>query len=74
MSKESEYVGTTGPSTCPLDLQSCDATLPDQSCDTNGQNPKMDSMMKMIDKRFTTKFDETGGMKPDNTPGREMNR
>lgn len=69
-SKQEESIGTGGPATCPLDLKSCDATLPDQSCDTSGENPKMDAMMKMIDARIGTPFDETGGMKSNDTKSR----
>ena len=66
-----ECCGTTGPTTRPLDLQSDDATLPNQSSTTNGQNPKEDAMQKMIDDRLGgSKLDPIGGMKSDDTISR----
>ena len=64
---------TTGPQTCPLDLKSSEFGLRDQSSKTrDGSNPKEDAMLDMIDARVATKFDPTGGMKPDNEKSRSL--
>lgn len=62
---------TTGPQTCPIDLESDDATLPNQSSMTcDGTNPKQDRMQKMIDDRIGGgKFDPMGGMVTKAKPG-----
>ena len=68
---DSECVHTTGPETCPIDLESEDATLPDQSSYTcDGTNPKQDAMQRMIDARVGGgKFDPMGGMVTKAKPG-----
>lgn len=74
MAKKSdpECCGTTGPTTCPLDLQSDMATLPSQSSRTNGESPKMDSMMDMIEARSGKPGDDMSGMTSPDTKSRSF--
>ena len=70
--EDCDCAASTGPQTCPIDLQSEDVELPNQNEKTyDGSNPKQDAMQDMINERVGKEnFDETGGMKPENSPDR----